>query len=315
MADPVIANPPGDCCLDCFPHEGTPVGKFITVTDVGTYITRPPTPAQENRIILYFPDVWGIDTFINGQLLCDYYASQDYFRGDPVHLHRKDRDDTTTEPGFDYEAWKNKHMAFAEVAVPKWIDAVKVQFGTPETKYAVVGYCFGMVLSKVHGPIRHQPGAPHVMNALAESTSAVSVGAFGHPAFLNESHFINCARPLFLSCAETDHTFPASARHRAEEILTTGKRIFRSSSFLASSTGLHCAEIWRMRMNDTQRKKARVGSCDGSSNLCEIVKLLSSRVLFFNAEPAQAGVFSFHGRYWVERLSHYCIIFSMGGVE
>ncbi|KAJ7509478.1 Alpha/Beta hydrolase protein [Mycena galericulata] len=267
MADPVIANPPGDCCLNCFPHEGTPVGKFITVTDVGTYITRPPTPAQENRIILYFPDVWGIDTFINGQLLCDYYASQgflvlaiDYFRGDPVHLHRKDRDDTTTEPGFDYEAWKNKHMAFAEVAVPKWIDAVKVQFGTPETKYAVVGYCFGMVLSKVQGPIQHQPGAPFVVNALAESTSTASVGAFGHPAFLNESHFVpSHSGPLFLSCAETDHTFPAFARHRAEELLTTRKRTFQIQLF----SGVEHGFALRGNMEDAYERYTKEESASG----------------------------------------------------
>ncbi|KAJ7486712.1 hypothetical protein FB451DRAFT_1227875 [Mycena latifolia] len=103
------------------------------------------------------------------------------------------------------------------------------------------------------------------MDALAESSDTACVGAFGHPAFLNESHFINCARafefylstssishlttssspaakiisgahkiiagtnglsragPLFLSCAETDITFPAPARHRAEELLTSSK--------------------------------------------------------------------------------------------
>ncbi|KAJ7131061.1 dienelactone hydrolase [Mycena epipterygia] len=215
MSNPVLAGPPGDCCLNCFPHAGTPTGKFITVADVWTYIARPPKSEQEKRVILYFPDVWGIDTFINGQLLCDFFASQgflvlaiDYFRGDPVHLHRKDRNDTT-EPGFDYEVWKAKHQAFAAVAVPKWIDEVKTQFGTPETKYAAVGYCFG---------------APYVMDALSESSSTACVGAFGHPAFLNESHFINCARPIFLSCAETDHTFPAPARHRAEALLTAGKK-------------------------------------------------------------------------------------------
>ncbi|KAF7355933.1 Dienelactone hydrolase [Mycena venus] len=237
MSDPVLAKPPGDCCLNCFPHDGTPTGKFITIADVKTYIARPPNPAQENRVILYFPDVWGIDSFTNGQLLCDYYASQGtqvprscdrlFPRGtsDPVHLHRKDRNDTTTEPGFDYELWKKKHQAFAATAVPKWIDALKAQFGTPETKYAAVGYCFG---------------APYVMDALAESSSTACVGAFGHPAFLNESHFINCARPLFLSCAETDHTFPASSRHRAEELLTASKRTFHIQLFSGVEHGF-CA--------------------------------------------------------------------------
>ncbi|KAJ7097117.1 dienelactone hydrolase [Mycena belliarum] len=223
MSDPVLAKPSGDCCLKCFPHEGTPSGEFISIAEVKTYIARPPSPAQENRIIFYFPDVWGIDIFVNGQLLCDYYASQgflvlgiDYFRGDSVQRHRKSRSDNTTDPDFDYEAWKAKHTAFAVAAVPKWIGAVKARFGTPETKYAAVGYCFG---------------APYVMDTLSESSSTACVGAFGHPAFLNESHFSKCSRPLFLSCAETDHTFSREARHRAEELLTARKATFHIQLF------------------------------------------------------------------------------------
>ncbi|KAF7311829.1 Dienelactone hydrolase [Mycena indigotica] len=171
-------------------------------------------PARRRRTALSStsPDVWGIDIFQNGQLLCDYFASNgflvlamDYFRGDPVTLHRKERGDTTMEPSFDFEAWKAKHQAFAQVAVPKWIAEVKAKYGSADTKYACVGYCFG---------------APYVMDALSEDTDWVSVGAFGHPAFLHESHFTKCSRPLLLSCAETDHTFPAESRHRAEALLT-----------------------------------------------------------------------------------------------
>ena len=64
----------------------------------------------------------------------------DYFRGDPVWKHRKDRDDTTTEPGFDYEAWKRKHWAFCVDAVPKWINEVKQKYGKEGTKFCCVGY-------------------------------------------------------------------------------------------------------------------------------------------------------------------------------
>ncbi|KAJ7177293.1 hypothetical protein C8R43DRAFT_1193304 [Mycena crocata] len=98
-------------------------------------------------------------------------------------------------------------MAFPAVAVPKWVDAVKAQFAQHLT-YAAVGYCFG-------------------------------VGAFGHPAFLNESHFKKCATagPLFLSCAETDHTFPAPSRHRAEELLAAGKRTFLIQLFSGVAHG------------------------------------------------------------------------------
>ncbi|KAJ7679490.1 dienelactone hydrolase [Mycena polygramma] len=251
MSDPVLAKPPGDCCLNCFPHEGTPKGEFIKIAAVNTYITRPPTPAQENRVILYFPDVWGIDIFTNGQLLCDYFASQgflvlaiDYFCGDPVQLHRKDRNDVTTDPKFNFDEWKAKYQAFAAVAVPKWVDALKAQFGTPETKYAAVGYCFG---------------APYVMDALAESSNTACVGAFGHPAFLNESHFINCARPLFLSCAETDHTFPAPARHRGEELLTAGKRTFHIQLF----SGVEHGFALRGNMDDAYERFTKEESASG----------------------------------------------------
>ncbi|KAJ6555234.1 Alpha/Beta hydrolase protein [Mycena sp. CBHHK59/15] len=249
-SDPELAAPPGDCCLNCFPHEGTPTGEFITVADVKTYITRPPAGTQAHRVILYFPDVWGIDIFVNGQLLCDYFASQgflvlaiDYFRGDPVQLHRKDRDDTTTEPSFDYEAWKAKHTAFANDAVPKWTDAVVAQFGTPDTKYAVVGYCFG---------------APYVMNALAESATVACVGAFAHPAFLRESHFIDCAKPLLLSCAETDHTFPAPARHRAEELLAERSRTYYFQLFAGVKHGF----ALRGNMEDAYERWVKEESAD-----------------------------------------------------
>lgn len=57
---------------------------------------------------------------------------------DPVWKHRKDRHDNSN-PEFDYESWKQKHTAFADEAVPRWIKAVKEEYGQPETKYACVG--------------------------------------------------------------------------------------------------------------------------------------------------------------------------------
>lgn len=57
---------------------------------------------------------------------------------DPVWKHRKNRNDRSN-PGFDYEAWKKKHIVFADETVPGWVEAVKSQFGKPETKYACVG--------------------------------------------------------------------------------------------------------------------------------------------------------------------------------
>ncbi|KAJ7582192.1 dienelactone hydrolase [Mycena floridula] len=219
---PILAAPPGECCLKGFIHAGTPVGDIISVAGIDTYITKPSAPTS--HILFYFPDVWGIEGSFqsNGKLLMDTFAKEgflvlgiDYFRGDPVQNHRKHRNDTETDPGFDFEAWKGKHHAFADENVPKWMEAVRQQFGDEKTKYASVGYCFG---------------APYVMNTLTAG-SIVSVGAIAHPAFLNESHFRACTKPIFFSCAETDHTFPVKSRYRAEEILTQDKRVYHFQLF------------------------------------------------------------------------------------
>jgi hypothetical protein len=88
-----------------------------------------------------------------------------------VWKHRKHRKDTTTEPNFDYEAWKAKHIAFANEAVPRWVKEVKEKYGKPGTRFACVG-------------------APYVCDELSDK-GICTAGAFAHPAFLKESHFYN----------------------------------------------------------------------------------------------------------------------------
>lgn len=139
-----LAKPPGDCCITGHLHEGEPRGTIETVEGIETYVVRPPEGRANGNIVLYFPDVWGF--FNNGFLVMDAFAEAgymtiglDYFRGDPVWKHRKDRHDTTTEPDFDYEAWKEKHQAFAAEAVPRWVDAVRAKYGADDTQYACVG--------------------------------------------------------------------------------------------------------------------------------------------------------------------------------
>ncbi|KAH7000838.1 dienelactone hydrolase, partial [Macrophomina phaseolina] len=119
---------------------------------------------------------------------------------DPIWAHRKNGEDTDAD--FDFAAWRQKHWDFAQIAVPKWVAAVKAQYGEASTKYAAVGYCFG---------------APYVCDLLAAED--VTAGAFAHPSFLKESHFHQIKRPLFMSCAEIDPYFDQSSRRRALEIL------------------------------------------------------------------------------------------------
>ncbi|KAB8263541.1 hypothetical protein BDV32DRAFT_161729 [Aspergillus pseudonomiae] len=218
-----LAQPSGPCCLKGTLHEGSARGCFITVAGVETYISKPLGNAN-GRILLYFPDVWGM--FPNGLLVMDAFADAgylvlglDYFRGDPVWKHRRDRLDRSN-PDFDYEAWKRKHMAFADEAVPRWVDEVKRTYGQPSTRYACVGYCFG---------------APYVCDELAKDT--VSAGAFAHPAFLKDSHFEKITKPLMMSCSEVDHTFPREARQVALDILESGKKTYQLQLFSSVSHG------------------------------------------------------------------------------
>jgi hypothetical protein len=75
---PVLAAPPGACCLEGFVHVGDPAGDIITIAGMETYRARPKHQQDEKRIIMYFPDVWGINGSFqyNGKLLMDYFASE-----------------------------------------------------------------------------------------------------------------------------------------------------------------------------------------------------------------------------------------------
>jgi len=218
---PVLAGPPGDCCLKGVKHFGDPTGETITIAGVQTYISKPP-PAKDSlhdkKIILYLADVFG-PFYINAQLLQDYYASHgftvlglDYFFGDPIHLH-------TNEEGFDRTAWIAKSMQRAKEAFPKWIKEVRDIYGA-NAKYSAVGYCFG-------GPFALE----------LATTNDVVAAAFAHPAFLNEDHFKQITKPLLLSCAETDHTFPKESRRRAEDILEEVKATYHVQIFSGVAHG------------------------------------------------------------------------------
>lgn len=149
-----------------------------------------------------------------------------YFQGDPVNLHRADGRNWT-DTTITWDEWKAKHRAFAEENVPKWITAIKQEFGKPGTKYACVGYCFG---------------APYVCESLAGAQPACAAGAFAHPAFLKEYHFRDLQRPLFLSCAETDHTFGTEDRNKAIDILREDKKDYQLQLFskVAHGFALRC---------------------------------------------------------------------------
>ncbi|RDB27331.1 Protein AIM2 [Hypsizygus marmoreus] len=216
----VLAGPPGDCCFKGVKHSGTAAGKTIEIAGVPTYISEPPAnqDGQQKNIILFYADIYG-PFFLNNQLLQDYFAEHgylvlgiDYFLGDPVHAHSQEAD-------FDRQAWMDKSRANAAKVAPKWLESVREIYGA-EAKYSAVGYCFG---------------GPFVLGLA--TTDILVAGAFAHPAFLNEDHFKKVTKPLLLSCAEIDHTFPTKSRIRAEELLVAAKATYHIQVFSGVSHG------------------------------------------------------------------------------
>ncbi|KZT43708.1 alpha/beta-hydrolase [Sistotremastrum suecicum HHB10207 ss-3] len=236
----ILASPPGDCCLKVVKHTGTPTGSTVSIGGLQTYISNPPD-AFNNRgqkIVLFFPDVYG-PFFVNNSLLIDYFASHgylvvapDYFEGDPIHVARE-------RPDFVISEWIGPKMEFAKKAIPGWVNAVKEEYGTPTSKYGTTGYCFG---------------APFVMEYLTKDW--VQAGAFAHPAFLDENHFRVITQPLLLSCAESDFTFSAEARRKAEDILQSKKAIY----YLQIFSGVEHGFALRGNMDNENERWAKEGS-------------------------------------------------------
>ncbi|KAJ8691497.1 hypothetical protein PTI98_011063 [Pleurotus ostreatus] len=214
---PVIAGPPSDCCFTTVQHVGTPVGQTITIAGVPTYVSTPKSNLK--KVILFFPDVYG-PFYVNNQLLQDSFAANgylvlgvDYFLGDPVQNH-------DGEQGFDRPAWFAKARVNAADVLPGWIDGVRQKYGVHGISYSAVGYCFG---------------APYVFELL--SGDMVSAGAVAHPTLINEDHLFKIQKPLLLSCAEIDHTFPLDKRRRAEDILIERKANYHFQIFSGVAHG------------------------------------------------------------------------------
>ncbi|CAK7241732.1 MAG: hypothetical protein STHCBS139747_003201 [Sporothrix thermara] len=285
--DKYLAQPPSACCFIGHIHAGEPRGVEVELAGVQTYVTRPPTGVAPNgHIVLYYPDIWALSN--NAKLLMDGFAAAgytalgiDYFRDDPISKYHANPGDPPPA-GFDRKAWRDKHFSFAQAHVPVWTAAVKAKYGTSETRYACVGYCFG---------------APFVLDQLAAAETAtakegekqvkdketngdedgdddgdddgndgagvvVSAGAVAHPSQLKAAHFEAARRPLFLSCAEHDRAFETEPRRQAIDILMANKTPYHEQLFYNVSHGFAA----RGNLSDPYERWVKVQSLQGIIN-------------------------------------------------
>ena len=156
----VLAGAPGDCCRRTVQHVGEKRGTIETVAGVETYVSRP-KDGSNKKIVLFFADVYG-PIYINSQLIMDYWADNgqskfsqhdaettthisacspgylvvglDYFEDDSLTKH-PDRQ----APGFDFQDWLKRKQARAPELVGPWVEAIRKDYGSPDSKYVCVG--------------------------------------------------------------------------------------------------------------------------------------------------------------------------------
>lgn len=203
----MASNPPGQCCLEGFRHEGEPRGEMIKIANdsISAYLATPAADKNKNVGILYIADIFGL--WNNSKLLADEFAKNGYtclipdlFNGDVCPNPRP--------AGFDVMGWfargsngDNPHTSEqVDPIVVKGIEALK---GLGLGKIGAVGYCFG---------------AKYVVRHYKDGIQA---GFLAHPSFVTEEEFAAIAGPISIAAAETDSIFPLDKRVASEKILNT----------------------------------------------------------------------------------------------
>ncbi|KAI0795812.1 alpha/beta-hydrolase [Abortiporus biennis] len=202
---------PGLCkhCVSGVRHEGTPTGTFTTIDGVKVYIATPSGEFDKEKVLLYLPDVFGLE-LPNHQLLADDFALNgfrtvvlDFFNGDPLPADALNPGST-----YDFTAWIQKHMPPTKTElVQKVIDGLKAE---GVKRFATTGYCYGARL----GFDFAFKGETHVTVA-------------NHPSFLKSpedlERYSTTTAPLLINSCEVDPQFPIEAQAKADEILGGGK--------------------------------------------------------------------------------------------
>jgi len=216
----MASNAPAKCCTEGVKHEGKPTGKSVKIGNFDAYVAEPTGEVvHKNTAILYLPDVIGI--WQNSQLMADQFAANGYytiipdlFNGDPISLNK---------PGdFDFMSWLTKGTGGNNPHTTKEVDpivaaSIKHLQDAGYTKIGAVGYCFG---------------AKYVCRFMGGvAGKGIDVGYVAHPSFVEEEELEAISGPLSIAAAETDAIFPMEKRHKSEQILVAGKKVYQINLF------------------------------------------------------------------------------------
>ncbi|KAG8215081.1 hypothetical protein J3R82DRAFT_8502 [Butyriboletus roseoflavus] len=231
-------------------HEGTPEGKFETVGGVRTYVATPTVDYPKDKVILYLPDVFGVD-LTNSQLLADDFARNgfkvyaiDYLNGDPIppdalnvsitlarthiserfttHLHPRGQE----EGKFDLPSWLAKHgKDTTRPLLDKVIAALKEQ---GVTQFAATGYCFGgespRLVKGVERTRWERDPLPGRYTFDLAFDNVIKVAVVAHPSLLEIPKDLYTGIPLLINSCEVDPMFSIEHQAQADAILGGGSK-------------------------------------------------------------------------------------------
>ncbi|GAA5820198.1 hypothetical protein JCM10212_004916 [Sporobolomyces blumeae] len=200
----------GSCCVQGFIHEGTPAGKIQEVGGVRTYVSLPQGDYDKTKALLFFTDVFGVDTMPNGLLLADSFAANgiatyvvDYLKGDPADFKGY------KEGTFDLGKWFGSHSPrdVARPLVDQVQDALKQQ---GVKRFGCVSFCYG--------------GRIAVDKAL---DGTIDVGVTAHPSLLEVPKDMEGLKekdvPFLFNNALDDGMFNRELQQQSAEILKEKK--------------------------------------------------------------------------------------------
>jgi len=218
-------------------NAGVPVGRMHNISGINMYISYPPGRNTSSKALLYVTDIFGVPLLQN-QLLADSLAANDYlvvmpdlFKGDAISVEEQ-------EAGLNLTEWRALHPT------PEIDSIINTTIAYMRSELDVeriggLGFCFG---------------GKYVPRFLTAS-GGLDLGFVAHPSSLTEQEIgaiakgisIAAGSELLLLCrldmivlltlAALDAAFNATAKARAESILSSNNVTFQSNLYYAAPHG------------------------------------------------------------------------------
>ncbi|KAI0339409.1 alpha/beta-hydrolase [Trametopsis cervina] len=196
-------------CIQGVRHEGTPEGTWEEFDGIKAYVATPTIDYPKDKVLLYIPDVFGIQ-LPNHQLLADDFARNGLKVVVPDIFDEPCPADAL-DPGSNFDLGKWFGTNGPQVTEPRVRKVLAALKASGITRVGVTGYCYGARLG---------------FNLAFENEIDVLVVA--HPSLLNvpddiEKYKSSSKAPLLINSCTVDTQFPHEKQEITDGLLGEGK--------------------------------------------------------------------------------------------